>query len=58
MHAGYTKDMTPTAKKELYKEFSNNQIKNFRLFMKNLYFSRKKKINKMNKMNEINMQKN
>lgn len=41
-HAGYTKDMTNTAKKELEKQFTYRQIKNFKSYMKNLYFNNKK----------------
>jgi hypothetical protein len=39
MHAGFIKGMSRDAKKELHNEFSYKQIKNFRLFMKNYYFS-------------------
>jgi hypothetical protein len=45
-HVGIIKGMSHSAKKELHKEFSYKQIKNFRLFMKNFYFSINRNINR------------
>jgi hypothetical protein len=45
-HAGIIKGMSHDAKKELHNEFSYKQIKNFRLFMKNYYFSINRNINR------------
>jgi ankyrin repeat protein len=41
-HAGYTKDMTELAKKELNSQFNYQKIRNFKSYLKFLYFRNKK----------------